>query len=186
MRIRVFNLICLALVSVIFASCGDSANKDSPMNTFSPLTGSVWTGRMVCQDGDQSTEYLLNLGLYPLEKTDMVVVYTKSKYDIMTEKRHGIPTADEELSFRANGCFSCTIYKKTEDGGLGEKIFQEDEGFCFYSGNALHLMSKYEYKRPGGFRYWLNGVWSITSSSPTSLRLKHQDTFSEIKLVPLK
>lgn len=187
MKIRPINIICFAIVLVLSFACESNGGVNSPLNTVSPLTGTVWTGIMVWSEGEQTEEVYINLGLYPMVEQCKVRVYTISKGELIDEEQRGIDPKRYEVTFEANGYFSCTVYRKSESGGIGKIIFQEDEGFCFYSGNALHLISKYNYKqRWDSFKYRVNGIWSITTSSSTNLVLKHQDTISRMTLVPLQ
>lgn len=115
-----------------------------------------------------------------------MLVYAETKDGVVIDKINEHNTKEYELTFVANGYFSCTVNEKAEDGSIGEKIFQVNEGFCFYSGNALHLISKYSYKRVDLFNRHFDGLWSIVASTSTSLVLKHQDSPSRMTLVPLQ
>lgn len=186
MKTKITNLIYLAIVSLLCFSCDDGNSVNSLTHTISPVNGTVWTGRITWKEDGKTMEGYINLGMYPMEKSSTELVYGQTKERVVFAKDNGHSLKKYEHTFVANGYFSCTVNEKTEDGSIGEKIFQVNEGFCFYSGNALHLISKYSYKRVDLFNRHFDGLWSIVASTPTSLVLKHQDSPSRMTLVPLQ
>lgn len=178
-------------IAIILTSCDSSSNSGTPVvpkTTVSPTEYSnTWDGLLVRErQGEPREEDNISIVLTPFEKIGIVNIYTADKKLVTSTMTSGGNYKDYELTFPASGFFTCRIYVANDDGSIFNTRFQVDEGYYYYSGDVIHLMSKYNYKREYGFEYRVDGFWSIVECGPRRLRLKHQDTFGTMDLHPLK